>query len=206
MGWNAEMTSDKFDFELLMTRRLDGAISDEESLALDRELLRNPELHATFDRMRQIDVLASAALSRECGRAGRAVDVAAITTPRRSVRFTRPHRGWFLIPGAIAAALLALVIPVPRFQQQPEQTPMSVVPVPQTNGGGHPGLVWPNQHVRPVMTEDGLLRNVSTTRRNTGRDVMGVIGDDGNIYWIEVDRSRTIKVPPRTPKETFPRL
>jgi hypothetical protein len=38
---------------------------------------------------------------------------------------------------------------------------------------------------------------VPRVRRHTGRDVLGVVGDDGNIYWIEVDRTRTVRQPAR---------
>lgn len=42
------------------------------------------------------------------------------------------------------------------------------------------------------------MRNVGTsgpkTWRDTGRETFGVVGDDGNIYWIGVDRTRTAKL------------
>ena len=46
-----------------------------------------------------------------------------------------------------------------------------------------------------------MMHNVGTSplgpqiKRNTGREVFGVVGDDGNIYWIQVDRIRTMKRP-----------
>ena len=40
-----------------------------------------------------------------------------------------------------------------------------------------------------------LMRTIGTTRRSTGRNVLGIIGDDGNVYFIEVDRTRTIRLP-----------
>ena len=43
-----------------------------------------------------------------------------------------------------------------------------------------------------------MMRPVSTMprmRSDTGREVIGVVGEDGNLYWIEVDRTRTIRVP-----------
>jgi hypothetical protein len=30
-------------------------------------------------------------------------------------------------------------------------------------------------------------------KRSAGRDAFGIMGDDGNIYWIEVDRIWTLK-------------
>ena len=53
------------------------------------------------------------------------------------------------------------------------------------------------------------MRSVSTqapaVRRSTGRDLIGVIGEDGNWYWIEVERSRTIRVPERPASGDPPR-
>jgi hypothetical protein len=190
------MSTDKLDYEVLMTRRLDDALSDEEALALDRELLRNPALRETFEVYARNDALTTEVLRREfdsgCGR----VDIAAITQPPTVRRFARPHRGWLLIPGAIAAALLAMVVPMPRFlhTERPAVVNHTLSPAPFEHG------------IRPVSAQDGLYRNVNTTKRNTGRDVIGVIGEDGNIYWIEVDRTRTVTLPPRISGTTAPGL
>ena len=46
-----------------------------------------------------------------------------------------------------------------------------------------------------------MMRDVSTSpfgqriKRDTGREVFGVVGDDGNVYWIQVDRIRTMRRP-----------
>lgn len=45
--------------------------------------------------------------------------------------------------------------------------------------------------MRTVGTNPGDTR----IRRITGREVLGVVGEDGNIYWIEVDRILTIRRP-----------
>jgi len=98
----------------------------------------------------------------------------------------RAHRGWLMIPGAIAAALLAMVIPEPGFQSESRRPPAiagselySPAPVSQWNG---------SDLVRPVS-------DVPRIRSRTGRDVIGVVGDDGNLYWIEVERTRTVRWP-----------
>jgi len=191
------MSIDKLDYEALITRRLDGAISNDEALRLDRELLRNPELRETFDAYTRNDAIASEALSRQLGAGCGNVDISAITEERAAKGLGRPHRGWLLIPGAIAAALLAMVIPMPSFTNTSQ--PRIVDSYPDSTPMHERGL-------RPVSTLDGLYRNANTTKRNTGRDVIGVIGEDGNMYWIEVDRTRTITVPPRSPLETDQRL
>ncbi len=42
------------------------------------------------------------------------------------------------------------------------------------------------------------MQNASTplpmrVQRDRGRETIGVLGEDGNIYWIEVDRTRTVR-------------
>ncbi len=45
------------------------------------------------------------------------------------------------------------------------------------------------------MRSVGSHAGETRIRRVTGREVLGVVGEDGNIYWIEVDRIRTIRRP-----------
>jgi len=190
MNWGREMSLDKTDYDRLIARRLDGAITDEESLLLDRALLRDPALRRTLEVYERIDALSAVALSNATGPHAPSVDLNAITGQRTALRLRRPHRGWFLlIPGAVAAALLALVVPMPHVTSQDRPVAVEHRPVTPTMMG-RPTSALPLQN--------GLLRNVNTTRRSTGRQVIGVIGEDGNVYWIEVDRTRTIKVPPHT--------
>ena len=90
-----------------------------------------------------------------------------------------------MIPGAIAAALLAMVIPDAGHRGD------SSVPL-VANGDLYP--VAP--HI--PWSESNLARPVSTVpkiRSQTGRDVIGVVGDDGNLYWIEVEKKRTVRWP-----------
>ena len=63
-------------------------------------------------------------------------------------------------------------------------------------------MLVPSEDFSPNRTQpDNIMRNadMGTTapriHREKGRDVMGVIGDNGNIYWIEVDRIQTIRWP-----------
>lgn len=183
------MSGNSIDYERLIARRLDGVITDEEMLSLDRELLRDPELRRTLEAYERIDALSADALLSAVGTDPTSVDLDAITSPARTLRMRRAHRGWFLIPGAIAAALLALVVPMPDFAGKDRPIVVNERPsMPMTM----------ERPTRPVSVSEGLLRNVNTTKRSTGRDVIGVIDEDGNVYWIEVDRTRTIRVPPRS--------
>jgi hypothetical protein len=40
-------------------------------------------------------------------------------------------------------------------------------------------------------------RSLPRYQRDRGTEVIGVVGDDGNVYWLEVERTRTIKLPPK---------
>jgi len=186
------MSMQPVDYERLIVRRLDGEISADESLELSRELLRNPDLRRMAEEYEQADALAATALRSSV--AGDDIDsYRERIQPARTAApgYWRPHRGWLLIPGAIAAALLALWVPRPDWQagtgergiaQHSTLDPEWQVP--------RPGIERSN----PV--DSSLMRTVgTTTKRDRGRELLGVIADDGNIYWIEVDRKRTLRVP-----------
>lgn len=94
-----------------------------------------------------------------------------------------------MIPGAIAAALLATVIPQPVSMptHDPYRQSMTQTAPPIVNSKHD----W-------SATGAGLMRPVGTaprTRSDRGRELIGVVGDDGNLYWIEVERTRTIRLP-----------
>lgn len=105
---------------------------------------------------------------------------------------------WWLVPGAIAAALLATVVPYPSMQpvRQTQMPVVSTLPFGPADGS----LSWngPKQEVlQPART-------MPAVHRNTGRDLIGVVGDDGNLYWIEVQRTRTVKLPKGSSARTQP--
>ena len=203
------MTNTNDDMERLISRRLDGELTDDENLELDRELLRNPKAHRLMEELRQMNERAGAALSQVICDRVTAVDPS--SSPGRNETTRHPRHGpWrWLIPGAIAAALAALVIPRPELSRvdppivttsapSVSHQPLAAQPHPLT-AQPHPLTAQP----QPLMAQPqpgqrgDLLRNVSlpTTRRDAGRNIFGVVGDDGNIYWIEVDRVRTIRRP-----------
>ncbi len=181
------------NIERLVVRSLDGALTPDEEHELNRALIRDPEARRLCDEYRAIDRLAGRALGET--RTGRPVDLEAIfaapSGASRASRHTsrRFHRGWLMIPGAIAAGLLAMILP------QPALTPTGSPSRPATTLRTAPSAV--SQGVWPVH-ENGMMRPVSTmprVRSDTGREVIGVVGEDGNLYWIEVERTRTIRVP-----------
>jgi anti-sigma factor RsiW len=163
--------------ERRIVRSLDGELSEDEQLELDRELIRNPAARCLFEEYRAVDAAAASAFSL--------IRDAEFTLHPVPQAFAQRRDGWrfrafWLIPGAIAAALLALIVPKPAMD--PVAPPASAPP----------GASW------SAVENDGLIRPISSTpsvHRSTGRDLVGVVGEDGNIYWIEVQRTRTLRLP-----------
>ena len=174
------------DIERLIVSRLDGALSEDEGLTLDRELIRNPEARSLLDDYKRIDELAASALKRALGSEQEPLDFQALPSRKQSPARRPSHRGWWLASGAVAAALLALAV-------------VRISPTPSTDRSITENRPIPPALTTPAMREQpGVMRNASMTptiRRSTGRKIFGVIGDDGNIYWIEVDRTRTFRRP-----------
>ena len=180
------MSRKDISIERLIVSRLDDALSEDEGLTLDRELIRNPEARSLLDDYKRIDELASSALKHALDSEQEPLDFQALP-PRRQSPARRPsHRGWWLASGAVAAALLAIVVARMSTTPSMDRAITDNRPIP-------PALSTPAMREQP-----GVMRNASTRpriRRNTGREIFGVIGDDGNIYWIEVDRTRTFRRP-----------
>ena len=178
------------EIERLIVRCLDGELRENEQLLLNRELIRNPEARRLMDECKRIDELAAAAIGHELGEDRMPLDPLTLPNRAESQPFRHYHRGWWLVPGAIAAALLAIF--VARF---PTVAPSATSVV--DNGRQHPNVVRPQ--IIPSVPQQGVMRTVGTNpasiKRDTGREILGVVGDDGSIYWIEVDRIRTIKRP-----------
>lgn len=171
--------------ERMITRRLDGELDDAESLELDRRLLRDPDSRRLLEQYEAIGHSAASVLGAEFGGSATAV-----TLPNADVgplRFApAARRSWrlgLLVPGAIAAALLAVV--VARWQ-----TPVTT---PSAERAAAPRAEWNIPQVL-ASQRDGVQPRVN---RNTAVDVIGVVGRDGSLYFLEVDRSRTVTRPSR---------
>ncbi len=185
------------NIERLIVRRLDGEITEDELLELNRELIRNPAAHRLWEEYVDLDAMAGQAIHQVLDRRSSTADPVALPAQMQPRRFSHLRRHGLMLAGAVAAAVLALAIPrtavVPthdngaaaiRVDQIPPIVDMERTPKREPN--------------------DGMMRNVSTPQiqRNTGRDVFGVMDENGNIYWIEVDRTRTLR---RPSKETVGR-
>lgn len=178
--------------ERLIVRQLDGEITEAEQLELNRELLRNPGAHRLWEEYRALDATAGEVLQNLLVDRHSSFDPTTLPSPV-TVTATRPQfvrRHWLLLSGAVAAAILALAIPRPAVTTNNQ--PGSFV----EKTGAQPILVDHARRSRPV-NEGGLMRNVSmpSVQRETGTDVFGVLDENGNVYWIEVERTRTLRRP-----------
>lgn len=177
--------------ETLITRRLDGELAEQDELTLDRELIRDPTARDMLESYERVDRLAADALSEALGTQQTQVELPAATSHAAPSRGVSTRWIWQLATGAIAAAILAVF--VARFTPGPSPSNENMVqnnqpqPIPQMI----PSL--PNR-----SGPENIMRNVGSSRpktwRDTGREMFGVVGDDGNIYWIGIDRTRTAKL------------
>ncbi len=187
------MSKVSYDLEALIVRHLDSELTEEQELELNRELIRNPEARQMLADYRKADELAVAALNQVIpGEEGlKTAPMPAVTSPPRRAGY---YRAWWIIPGAVAAAIMALMIPNPSVLPK-QDGPVQITNTPPSS---YSGL----REAQRGGAQD-LMRNVGTypvgsrIKRDTGREVFGVVGDDGSVYWIQVDRIRTLKRPGR---------
>lgn len=184
------MTDVSEHLERLMIRSLDGALSEDDELSLNRELIRNPEARRLMAAYRSVDELSAAALNEVTAGEAPAFDSMTWSRANSSKRSRMLGRTWFwLAPGAIAAALLAMIVPRPAPTNVERMPIVHGLSSPNYNGDGGS---------RFAGDQGDLMHSVRSTpaiHRNTGREIIGVVGDDGNLYWIEVERTRTVRLP-----------
>jgi hypothetical protein len=180
------------NIERLIVRALDGEISEDDQLTLNRELIRNPNARQLMEEYRRIDEMTASALGETLSNDSLPIDVTTLPDQIETPQLGRSaHRAWWLLVGAVAAALLATVsarffVPITQQQMITDNT------IPQHNVP----RILPEQ--RSYYPQDGVIRNASmndkpSVKRSAGRDAFGIMGDDGNLYWIEVDRVWTLK-------------
>ncbi|MEK6677378.1 MAG: hypothetical protein AABZ47_17215 [Planctomycetota bacterium] len=178
--------------ERRIARHLDGELSTDEDLAFQRDILREENARGLLEDYRKIDDLVSLALTevttgRDLRPGTTLWNSAATSAARRKRSFSR---AWWVIPGAIAAAMAWFMAgPLPT-EQAPQNARIALT--------GRPGAPPNSMSLGGTLGEvDGrLVRPVSTGRRtirDIDRDLVGVLGDDGNIYWFEVNRTRTLR-------------
>lgn len=191
------------DIEKLIVRSLDGELNDEDQLRLDRELIRDPEARQTLEEYRSIDARVVDALNEAFPSEPLSVDVASLTQQKRKPRLLMPARMWWLVPGAVAAAFLAIMLARLEGPQIPDSGLRGAQPLAQ-NGPADRAVPIGQELVpsvgSPISRPENLMHSVGTVpaiQRSTGRDVIGVLGEDGNIYLLEVNRTRTLRKFPR---------
>jgi anti-sigma factor RsiW len=175
--------------ERLINRSLDGDLDEDEQLELDRELIRNPQARQMLADYQSVDRIATVALDLAFGKEPTSelqptTHAGVVAHPRRR------HAVRWLIPGAIAAALLATVIPNP-WQRAMKSPSERIVSAPMPSSSPMAGADRASVPARTVSMNSGA----PARHRDMGRDIIGVLGDDGNLYWIEVEKTRTVTLP-----------
>ncbi len=197
------MTQVSEHVERLIVRRLDGDLTAEEAHQLNCELVRNPQARRMLEAYEKVDVLAMAAFETVIEPS---VHREANSTPVQSkcsvpkVPISR-HRMWlWFIPGAVAAALLAMVIPFPTMNAPTEPITFHTRPLP-INHSRPINQARPQSYSPTHRVGHGQVQPVDWSRprisRDHGKEIIGVRDAKGNLYWIEVDRTWLIRQPGR---------
>jgi anti-sigma factor RsiW len=180
------------NIERLIVRALDGEINEDDQLALNRELIRNPDARRLMEEYRHIDEMTALALGETLNNDPLPLDVADLPDQRAIQDSPRNiHRTWWLAVGAVAAGLLAAVS-ARYFVSAPAQSIVANNTA-QASRVQHIPPLSPSYHPQDDVVRNAGMNNKPRIKRSAGRDAFGVMGDDGNIYWIEVDRVWTLK-------------
>lgn len=184
------MTRGDDQFERLIVRSIHGELDDEQALQLNREMIRDPRLREMHDDFAAVDRLASAALGdtlapRRQDAPWSFAQVPAFVAPSRGQRGWALLERWFVPAAAAAAIMIAVIFPSHRGPTQVaslNQNTSSDIVLPQVQ---QPRMEWGT----PVSTAP------TNVKRNTSRDVIGVIDRDGKVWILELDRTRTLRIP-----------
>lgn len=175
--------------ERLISRRLDGEITDTEQHELNKMLIRSPEARRLFETCERQDRVIGAVLRNDLADAGhrfRATETA--------VRARRGGRGWRRSAVPAVAAAAALVIGAAAMFD-------SLV------GSGRTDHASPgNRVVSPTIPSASVIDAMPAAdesmcipherRRMTNHEVFGVMGEDGEtIYLLDLGHTRTAFVP-----------
>ncbi|MBN1513498.1 MAG: hypothetical protein JXB13_15890 [Phycisphaerae bacterium] len=177
-----------------MNRSLDGELTADEQLELDRALLRSPEHQETYRQLQRLDDAAASVLQSLFPQPQ---PVRTVLLPqRRPVR--RMRRLWWSAPIALAAAAAVAVFVLPRVLAPRDSGPSKVA------SGQDESLVLTHagddQEAAEALASTDLNRPLTRVQgarfdRRIDRDWIAVRGADGNIYWLEVNRQRTFEDP-----------
>jgi hypothetical protein len=174
--------------EQLINRKLDGELTEAESLELDKLLIRSPEGRALLEEQEQLDRLASDSLRTALGGglANRLVSgQTPLDWPSRSSRREHLWYGSIGLAAGFVLAMLASSLVAPLWNgRQKDATPPIVSNAPGGDAG--PALVDAEQnHDWPPRAQD-----VTSQRERTPEQVLGVYDDDSrSLYLLEMNRA-----------------
>jgi anti-sigma factor RsiW len=169
--------------ELLITRKLDGELSSDESLELNRELIRNPHARAMFQDSARIDAESRTALQ----------NAALASTPaapdgihtRDIAGWSRRTAGRWLAHGAATAIAAGISLAVLLGLRGPGlvETGRQAIPTgPPPSGSMAQQAVWPSGHAAPINGR-------RTGADQLDREVIGVFDEQsGSLYLLELDQ------------------
>jgi anti-sigma factor RsiW len=172
--------------EHLISRRLDGEITGEESLELDRLLIRSPEARTWMEACERQDRLAAetlhAALPGDV-QTDRGESAASLTHPSNTERIPRFVAGrWSGLRAASIALAVLAGTGVGYFTSQRWAPPTS----------GRAGLDASTEEVSPGVDHGAVAERddeTSPTSPQLVRDVYGVVDEEtGNLYLLEATR------------------
>ncbi len=181
--------------EYLMTRQLDGRISEAEQLELNKALIRSPEAHRLFDEYQANDALAADTLRKTFDRP----IAPSSTTPAPDVFARNRWRGWsmarsvILVAAAIALAVMIRGIPWstsddPAQVQRPRAIsakPTPLEPPAMADLKSAPKPLTPVKVLTPRELHEYMPR-----------DFVAVMDEQAqNIYLLEMDRPQTNGMP-----------
>ena len=189
---------DPEQFELLITRHLDGRLSAEEELEFQRLLIRAPEARRALEAYERLDAVAGEALREALPVAEPTFDPVELVKARRGAAAAHRHyhRAWWLLPTAAAACLLLAITTQTYWQAEQPASPAVNHLVKGPEPSGQPFEALPAQagsgrlDSRPDVMPAAAPRR---TLRHTDRQLIAIEGKDGQIYWLELDQTRTLR-------------
>lgn len=183
--------------ERLITRKLDGEITVDEALELDRELIRSPQARALFDECRRLDQLAAACIKSSVGHRSDDAPVLVIGGPAVKSPVGHRRHAWIWAAAAMAACLALVVIwNTPNGNESADRLAERRIEsaVPQFTGQhgprpqvGMPRVGVPGNDVGVYRTADTLPPPVD---RVTDVGMILVPAADGNYFMLPVEHTR----------------
>ena len=194
--------------ERLITRRLDGELTEDESLDLDKRLIRSPEARQAFEESQRIDMLAVETLHTLLNRkTTTTIDGAATGTtnrpfaPSRSGRAGRwSTRRWLDGAIGIAAAVLLILVGVEVFSTgglQPLPAPAPESSMKFAGPGSKPLVSDPSVPSPPLRVVEGpavteVIAGPRREQEHIDQDIIGVVDPETqSVYLLEIQTSRS---------------